>query len=117
MAGSTKHAGLTLAAGISDMFALLLFVVLATVAYGIISAVTGRGKYRWIALASAALAVFMLASSAVLLLGSGVVAIGTSGSVARVLIGACLLSMAIACLVCVISGSIAIRKRGSQNVA
>ena len=99
------------------MFVLLLFFVLAVVAFGILSAVIGRGKYRWIALASGAFALLMLVSAAVLLLGAGTVALGTIGSVAQAVLIACLLSMVIACFLCVISGIIAIRKRRSPNVA
>jgi hypothetical protein len=94
------------------MFALLLFVVLPVVAFGTVSAVIGRGKYRWVALASGAFALVMLVSVAVLLLGAGTVAIGANGSVAQVLVMAFLLSTVIACFLCVISGIIAIRKRG-----
>ncbi len=99
------------------MFALLFVVVLAVVAFGTLSAAIGRSKYRWIALTSGVLALLMLVSAAILLLGAGAVAIGTTGSLAQILVVACLLSMIIACVVCVISGSIAISRRGRQHVA
>ena len=98
------------------MFALLFVVVLAVVAFGTLSAAIGRSKYRWIALTSGVLALLMLVSAAILLLGAGAVAIGTTGSLAQILVVACLLSMIIACVVCVISGSIAISRRSRQNV-
>lgn len=94
------------------MFAPFLISVLAIFTFGIIAAITGRGKHRWLALASGAFALLLLVAAAVLLLGAGVVAVGTSGSLAQVLIVGCLLSGAIACVLCVISGSIAIRDRG-----
>ena len=99
------------------MFALLLLVVLAVVAFGTLSAAIGRSKYRWIALTSSVLALLMLVSAAILLLGAGAVAIGTSGSVAQILVMACLVGMVIACVVCVISGSIAISRRDRQHLA
>ena len=99
------------------MIALFLLIALATLAFGIIVAVTGRGKFRWVALSSGAFALLMLVAAVFLLLGSGAVAIGTRGSVAQVLIVVCLVSMAIACVLCIISGSIAIRERGRKNVA
>jgi len=99
------------------MIAVFLVIVLATLAFGIIVAVTGRGKYRWVALTSGVFALLMLVAAVVLLLGSGAVAIGTTGSFAQVFIVGCLVSMAIACVLCIISGSIAIRERGRKNVA
>lgn len=89
---------------------------MAIFTFGIIAAVAGRGKYRWLALASGVFALLTLVATAVLLLGAGVVAIGTTGSLAQVLIVACLLSGLIACILCVTSGSIAIRERGRKNV-
>ena len=99
------------------MIALFLLIVLATLTFGIIVAVTGRGKYRWVALSSGAFALLMLIAAVVLLLGSGAVAIGTRGSVAQVLIGGCLAGSAIACVIGVISGGIAIRARNARTVA
>ena len=99
------------------MFALLLLIVLAIVVFGVVSAVIGRSSFRWISLASGAFALLLLVSAAVLLLGSGVVAIGTNGSIAQLLIILCLLSMLIACFLCVISGCIAIRRRNAKNAA
>ena len=97
------------------MFVLALLVVLAVVAFGITSAVLGRGRYRWLALASGVFALLMLVAAAVLLLGSGAVAIGTAGSLARVLIMGCVVSMVIACILCIIFGRIAIKRRGLKN--
>ena len=93
------------------MFALLLLmVVIPVVAFGIVSSVIGRGKYRWIALAAGAFALLTLVLAAVLLLGAGALAIGTNGSVAQVLITACILSTIIACVLCVIAGIFAMRE-------
>lgn len=107
--------GVTLHWATSDMFALFLLGVLAIFTFGITAAIVGRGKHRWLALASGAVALLMLVAEAVLLLGAGVVAIGTSGSLAQVLIVGCLLSGVIACVLCIISGSIAIRERGRKK--
>lgn len=96
------------------MIAILLLIVVVTIAFGILVAIVGRGKYRWVALSSGAFAFWMLVALVVLLLGSGTVAIGTSGSVAQVLIVGCVASLAIACAICVIYGSIAIRARNRK---
>lgn len=99
------------------MIAIFIVLVLATLAFGIIVAVIGRGKYRWVALAAAMFALLTLVAAVVLLLGSGAVAIGTRGSVAQVLVVGCLAGTAIACVLCVIFGSIAIRERSRNAVA
>lgn len=98
------------------MFALLLIVVLAVVVFGVVAAVIGRSRYRWIALASGLFALVMLVAVPIILLGAGVVAIGTSGSLAQVLLVACVAGVAGASVLCAVAGTIAIGKRRTTTI-
>ncbi len=97
------------------MLILLLLPILGVFIFGVVAAFIGKGGYRWLALASGVASLAMVISAVVILLGAGVVAIGTNGSLAQIILLGCLVCALGALVLCIVTGSIAIKRKRAFN--